>query len=81
LMQYIYKSKFSNSPSHFNEILYNNSNTSRISRYWYGNRLSLHKCLLIMIMAQLWSILIGQQDAWISVDYERWNVSKVIIVL
>src|SRR6185312_16641160 len=81
LIQYIYKSKFSNSPSHVYEILHNDSNTSRISRYWYGNRLPLHKCPLIMITAQVWSILIGQQDAWINVDCERWNISKVFIVL
>ena len=81
LMQYIYKSKFSNSPSHVYEILHNNSNTSRISRYWYGNRLSLHKCPLIMITAQGWSIIIGQQNAWVSIDFERWNGNKVIIFL
>ena len=42
-------SKYSNFASHIYEILHNESNTSRISRYWYGNRLPLHKCPLIMI--------------------------------
>jgi hypothetical protein len=37
----------------------NDSNTLKISIYWYGNCQSFHICPLIMIAMQVWSIVIG----------------------